>query len=177
VVRPVGGDGLPSLDEGLGSGAGLALADEALDRRGARAVCARVRSSSPRPSPQVDIMNKTLPALAILAALLATCGSSTQQTSPSSAAASETTIGSPSTDVSAVVADLCAPPAYARCAAGAPLFVGAMDAGALLAVCDHGDGTGDVVWIDSGKEADAEAKCSGNGLISPSKVVRVVRLP
>jgi hypothetical protein len=50
-----------------------------------------------------------------------------------------------------------------------------MDPGTLLAVCAYGDGTGDVVRIE--KEGDAEAQCSGDGLIAPSKVVRVVRLP
>jgi hypothetical protein len=80
-------------------------------------------------------------------------------------------------DTAAIVATLCASPAYAGCSSGAALFVEAMDPGTFLAVCDYGDGTGDVVVIDSGTEADAEAQCSGGGLISPSKVVRVVRLP
>jgi hypothetical protein len=77
----------------------------------------------------------------------------------------------------AIVAKLCAPPAYSRCASGAALFVEAMDPGTVLAVCAYGNGTGDVVVIDSGMEADAAAMCSGDGLISPSKVVRTVRLP
>jgi hypothetical protein len=80
-------------------------------------------------------------------------------------------------DTAATVARLCAPPAYSTCASGAALFVEAMSPGTLLAVCNYGNGTGDVVVIDSGKEADADAKCSGDGLISPSQVVRVVRLP
>lgn len=46
---------------------------------------------------------------------------------------------------------------------------------ALIAVCDYSDGSGDVVLIEN--EVDAEDMCSGGGLISPSRVVAVRRVP
>lgn len=76
-----------------------------------------------------------------------------------------------------LVDTICAEPAYASCAIGLDAFLDAMDSGALLAVCDFGDGTGDVVLIESGDGADAETACSGDGLVSPSQVVRVMQLP
>jgi hypothetical protein len=85
-------------------------------------------------------MHKALHALATVA-LIAACGSTTGQTAAPTAAPSVT------------LADtICAPPAYAGCRGGVPLLEG-LDPGALIAVCDYGNGSGDLVWIDSGKEA------------------------
>jgi hypothetical protein len=45
----------------------------------------------------------------------------------------------------------------------------------LAAVCEYGGGTGDVVLLD--RLEDAEAECSADGLIAPSRVVAAGRLP
>jgi hypothetical protein len=86
---------------------------------------------------------------------------------------------SPAPTVAAsVVAAICAPPAFASCSNDLQLgLTNEWESGDLLAVCDYGNGTGAVLWVDSGKEADAEVICSGDGMGSPHRVVRVVRLP
>jgi hypothetical protein len=90
-------------------------------------------------------------------------------------------VASPSpapTVAASVVAAICAPPAFASCTHNLQLaLTNEWESGDLLAVCDYGNGTGAVLWVDSGKEADAEVICSGDGLGSPRRVVRVVRLP
>jgi hypothetical protein len=49
----------------------------------------------------------------------------------------------------------------------------AIEAGAkLFAVCEYAGGEGDVVLLENA--GDAEASCSENGQISPSKVFQVV---
>lgn len=62
--------------------------------------------------------------------------------------------------------------AYPGCLSGLELFVSSGD---LIAVCDYGNGQGDIVRLD--KKSDAEAMCSADGAISPSKVLRVVQVP
>ena len=62
--------------------------------------------------------------------------------------------------------------AYSGCLSGLDLFVSSGD---LIAVCDYGNDQGDIVKIDN--KADAEAMCSADGTISPSKVLRVVQVP
>jgi hypothetical protein len=119
--------------------------------------------------------------MAAIAVLLAACGPTTLHapappgdTSPMPAATP-----SPAPTVAAsVVAAICAPPAFASCSHDLQLgLTNEWESGDLLAVCDYGNGTGAVLWVDSGKEADAEVICSGDGLGSPRRVVRVVRLP
>ena len=62
--------------------------------------------------------------------------------------------------------------AYPGCLSGLELFVSSGD---LIAVCDYGNGQGDIVRLD--KKSDAEAMCSADGTITPSKVLRVVQVP
>ena len=62
--------------------------------------------------------------------------------------------------------------AYPGCSSDIQLFVSSGD---LIAVCDYGNGQGDIVRLD--KKSDAEAMCSADGTISPSKVLRVVQVP
>jgi hypothetical protein len=119
--------------------------------------------------------------MAALAVLLAACGPVAVQSpapggSPSPLPA---TTPSPAPTVAAsVVAAICASPAFPSCSRDLQLaLTNEWESGDLLAVCDYGNGTGAVLWVDSGKEADAEAICSGDGLGSPRRVVRVVRLP
>ena len=45
----------------------------------------------------------------------------------------------------------------------------------LVAICEYSDAAGDVVLID--KRRQAKAACSANGLIRPSRVHKVLRLP
>jgi hypothetical protein len=61
--------------------------------------------------------------------------------------------------------------AYSGCARVLPY----LSSGDLIAVCDYGNDTGDIVSID--KKSDADAACSADGTISPSRVVRVVQVP
>ena len=61
--------------------------------------------------------------------------------------------------------------AYGGCLSGLQY----LSSGDLIAVCDYGNDQGDIVWID--KKSDAEAMCSADGTISPSKVLRVVQVP
>lgn len=68
----------------------------------------------------------------------------------------------------------CAETGYSRCVESVMAAQG-FGSGSLIAICDYGDRTGDVVLIDS--EADAEDECSGGGAISPSRVVDVLTIP
>jgi hypothetical protein len=135
-------------------------------------------------------MKKTLLAMmAVVGGLLAACGpAAVQVPSPTATpsltlAESPPPIAAPTRSVSpavvaSIVATVCAPPAFASCSHGLELaLANEWESGDLVAVCNYGDGTGNVLWVDSGKEADAEAICSADGLISTSNVVRVVRLP
>ena len=118
--------------------------------------------------------------MATVAVLLAACGPVTLQ-APPTGGPSQIAAATPSlapTVAASVVAAICAPPAFASCSHDLPLaLTNEWESGDLLAVCDYGNGTGAVLWVDSGKEADAEVICSGDGLGSPRRVVRVVRLP
>jgi hypothetical protein len=80
----------------------------------------------------------------------------------------------PVSDFAAIAASACADTTYRRCIESL-ISMSELVPGSLVAVCDYSDGTGDVVIIE--READAEAECSGDGLISPSRVVTVVQLP
>ena len=118
--------------------------------------------------------------MATVAVLLAACGPAAVQsaaTSGPSLIPAESPSPAP-TVAASVVAAICAPPAFASCSHDLLLgLTNEWESGDLLAVCDYGNGTGAVLWVDSGKEADAEVICSGDGLGSARRVVRVVRLP
>jgi hypothetical protein len=73
-----------------------------------------------------------------------------------------------------LVAKACADTTYARCAESVTTALDVF-AGSLVAVCEYGNGTGDVVLIE--KRREAKATCSGDGAIAPSRVVTVIRLP
>ena len=47
--------------------------------------------------------------------------------------------------------------------------------GSVVAICDFGNNTGDVVFIDA--ESEAEAKCSAGGSTGSTRVVGVLHLP
>ena len=47
--------------------------------------------------------------------------------------------------------------------------------GSLVAICEYGEGLGEIVLIDS--EGEAEEECSAGGLIAPSEVFDVVEVP
>ena len=84
----------------------------------------------------------------------------------------------PSTTVApslSLVEQLCAAPAYSSCSSGLQPILDQMEPGQLLAVCGYGVGSGDIVLIAA--EAEAESKCSSDGLVTPSRVVRIVRVP
>jgi hypothetical protein len=68
----------------------------------------------------------------------------------------------------------CADTDYGDCLKGMRLMMETAP-GSTVAVCDHGDGQGDIVIIDT--RAEAEAACSGDGTITPSRVVRIVQVP
>lgn len=116
-----------------------------------------------------------------VAVLLTACGPTAIQSPAPTGPPSPTAGASPSpapTVAASVVAAICAPPAFASCSHDLQLgLTNEWESGDLLAVCDYGNGTGAVLWVDSGKEADAEVICSGDGPGSPRRVVRVVRLP
>jgi hypothetical protein len=73
-----------------------------------------------------------------------------------------------------LVSKACADTTYAQCAESLTNAVKAFGR-ALVAICEYGDGEGDVVFIENRREA--ETTCSGDGLITPSRVVAVIRLP
>ena len=78
---------------------------------------------------------------------------------------------------------ICAPPAYSECTADMETFFEGWTvanlSGQTFGVCDLGSGTGDVVWIDTGDEAERECGAAQeyrnpNG---PVEVVRVITTP
>ena len=81
-----------------------------------------------------------------------------------------------SAEAEAFARDACAGSPYTYCV-DAILGLLGIDRlrGALVAICDYGGAAGDVALTES--EADAEDQCSACGLISPSNVSKVVRLP
>jgi hypothetical protein len=91
--------------------------------------------------------------------LVAACSSPPPAASPS-----------PSPDL----ADQICAGAYSRCATSLRPLLSTLH-GQLVAVCDYGNDTGDVVFIDNASEA--ADKCSGGGQFSPSRVVRTVAIP
>ena len=47
--------------------------------------------------------------------------------------------------------------------------------GALVVICEYGDGQGEIVPLE--RESDAEASCSPEGAAGPGRIVDVIRLP
>lgn len=88
--------------------------------------------------------------------------------------AAVTTAPSPAVDRASIVAQACLGTQYERCVESLLLIMD-MAPGSLVAICDYSDGTGDIVLIED--EAEAEGTCSADGMISPSRVVTVLRLP
>ncbi len=78
------------------------------------------------------------------------------------------------TDAAAIAAQACAQTQYERCVESVLTAIDTLP-GSPVAICEYEEGQGDVVFIDA--EAEAEGACSGDGLISPSRVVAVVQLP
>jgi hypothetical protein len=69
--------------------------------------------------------------------------------------------------------EVCSGTTYSRCVDSVTT---AIKAGwTRFAICEYGNGEGDVVLLDAG--ANAENKCSGGGAKSPSRVFDVVELP
>ncbi len=92
------------------------------------------------------------------------------------ATASSSSPTPPAADALAFAQRVCVGTTYQRCA-DSMLTAAQSLSGELVAICEYADSQGDVVWLDSGNGADAEAECSGGGLIFPSRVFAVVRLP
>lgn len=69
---------------------------------------------------------------------------------------------------------VCASTTYRRCLDSFALIT-SMVPGELVAVCEYGGHTGDIVLISAVGQAKDE--CSASGTISPSRVVAVGRLP
>jgi hypothetical protein len=103
----------------------------------------------------------------------ATASPTTGESTPTSTTTVVTT-PAPSGDSFADVAAACANTTYARCLEGIQLMI-EQAPGSLVAVCEYGDATGDIVLLE--RREDAEAECSADGLISPSRVVAVLQLP
>jgi hypothetical protein len=80
----------------------------------------------------------------------------------------------PTDALDALIYRACAETSFEKCREDLELAAEVWS-GSLVAVCDYSDGTGDVVRLE--KKRQAASKCSGGGLISPSRVVTVVRLP
>ncbi len=117
----------------------------------------------------------------MLAIMLTGCGTTTI-VGTSSSSQPERSLSGPSADLpppadteaAAVAARACADAQYERCVQSVLTAIDTVP-GSLVAICDYEDGQGDVVFIDA--ESEAEDACSGDGLISPSRVVAVVQLP
>jgi hypothetical protein len=82
----------------------------------------------------------------------------------------------PNADAEALAANACAGTSYSGCVDSFVLAMGYWP-GELVAICEYGDDQGDIVWVDTGNEADADAYCSADGLIAPSEVFNVAWLP
>jgi hypothetical protein len=80
----------------------------------------------------------------------------------------------PSVDVRTLAEEACLSTEYPNCVSGL-LLIAQTGPGSLVAICDYGNETGDIVIIDS--ESEAEAECSRDGAISPVRVVGVLQLP
>ncbi|CAN5658017.1 hypothetical protein BH23CHL8_BH23CHL8_24130 [soil metagenome] len=74
----------------------------------------------------------------------------------------------------AFVVESCASVDYDNCEESLRLAMGLWQQ-ELVAICEYGDGQGDVVLLE--RRGDAEDTCSGEGLITPSRAAMVVRLP
>ncbi len=70
---------------------------------------------------------------------------------------------------------VCAATTYRNCLKSFELIISMVSEGDLVAVCEYGDETGDIVLIDQIEQAADE--CSAGGTIKPSRVVAVGRLP
>ena len=110
--------------------------------------------------------------IVVLSLILLACS---RPATPNPTASTAAGVGqSADVEVSAIVAEACSDTTYENCAESMTTALNVF-AGSLVAVCEYADGTGDVVLVDS--EDEAEARCSGEGLISPSRAVTVVQLP
>lgn len=112
----------------------------------------------------------TIRPLALVAVLALGC--SGPPTTPASVTPTATA-GSGSS-LQALAASLCASTSYEGCVAGV-LAAEAFGSGSVVAICDYGNGTGEVLWIEV--EDDAGVRCSRGGLIAGSKVVATFRVP
>jgi hypothetical protein len=74
-----------------------------------------------------------------------------------------------------LLGQICAAPAYSQCSAEIDLYLSTARHGDRVAVCDYGNGDGNVVLIDSTQTA--ESACSDGSLGKPTRVVRRVTLP
>jgi hypothetical protein len=90
--------------------------------------------------------------------------------SPTSAAP----VNSPSQELRNLAEEACLATEYTNCVDGL-LEIAQTAPGSLVAICDYGNQTGDIVVIEA--EGDAQAECSADGSISPSRVVGVLQLP
>jgi hypothetical protein len=70
--------------------------------------------------------------------------------------------------------EACAGSSYSNCE-DSLTFAMEILPGTLVAICEYEDDQGDVVFLDGA--AEAESRCSGDGLIVPSSVFDVLTLP
>ena len=116
----------------------------------------------------------------VLSVMLLACSSipsPTESATPSAVASVASLAPSADADTSALVAGACLDSTYENCADSMRDALQFFDSGSFVAVCDYGDGTGDVVLLDREDEVEAESRCSADGQIVPSRVVSIVQLP
>jgi hypothetical protein len=108
---------------------------------------------------------------------MAACGSSVASDAPGGTEAVTpvtTVVASAAGDLLSEVEAACAATTYSNCLQSVAMAIPVLS-GSLVAICEYGGGSGDVVPIDA--EADAETSCSDGGAITPSRVVTIIRIP
>jgi hypothetical protein len=126
-----------------------------------------------------DMLPRHLIGAAIfLVATTLACNAPAATTLPSPTLRPEATLATgtsePSGSLRVLAEEACLGTEYTNCVEGL-LSIAQTAPGSLVAICDYGNATGDIVII--GSEAEAESKCSAAGTISPSRVVGVLQLP
>jgi len=116
----------------------------------------------------------------VLSVMLLACSSTPSPAdfaTPSAVASVASLAPSTDADTSALVARACLDSTDEHCADTMRDALTFFASGSFVAVCDYGDGTGDVVLLDKEDEDEAESRCSADGQIVPSRVVTIVQLP